>query len=831
MVKSILLLTALLFAGCTVAGEACVSDKGRACTCSDGQAGVRTCLASGFYSDCVCDVDNMSEDTTGATSTGVTGITGTTALAGITGITATTGLIDASGPTGGTGTAAALAITSFSPADGATGVSRTPTITVVFSRAVLVVSVAATLNGVPQAITTSSNDSMTFTFVPNTLAYQTAYTFEIAAETSDGVALTGVVAMTFTTVLDQSTPAIFSTSPTQGQGAVSENATITFTFTKPMNKASVEAAFSISNGTCTFTWPDAYRIRCSHATWPYSTAITVTLAAGAVDQLGLALAPAVRTFTVRPDPKPTLAGMVIVTYPGQVHLRQGAGNVVINVSGSNLASITSASVSNGAVTFTTAITGTPSATNADLTVTIPHGAPLIAFDISVTSSYGTATLASAFTVTNIYSSPAGNDAYAGTSAQPFRSLKRALQVAGGGDKIMLLDGTYNETSGEVWAGGWAPPQNVPSGITIEGQGVNTIVSSTSNGSGVHGLSIVGDVTLRKFSVRGFYFGIVAWSSAVVNMHAMDLRSNGTAALATANSAVVKLYGADIHDNGTGVWVTMTSTLQTYTDSEAPFAVTSIHHNATGIRSIQNSTVTAFQAVVRENGLNSPAGDRAGFLAENESTVTIGSQASVQIWGNSAVGVGFYSNGLLAIAADVYDNGKAPGCTSDTCGGLLVGGGFGTALSVSVNYAKIHDNGGSGIYWAQSESRQFSLSNSELYNNAVYALRAVVYAPLTTPRSSLTVRSTSIHDHPSYPFFFLAGSYMTYDFGSASVPGNNVISAGSYPRGSAAGGSNYFWFRATSFNGVTPPSSNCIGDGISQCPGGIAAPTGVTINYY
>lgn len=80
-------------------------------------------------------------------------------------------------------------------------------------------------------------------------------------------------------------PSVISYSITNGDRAFPVNGTITFTFSEPMNKTSVEAAFSFTaNVTVTFVWnEDNTSVTFVPSQLAHSTYYTLTLSAGAMD--------------------------------------------------------------------------------------------------------------------------------------------------------------------------------------------------------------------------------------------------------------------------------------------------------------------------------------------------------------------------------------------------------------------------------------------------------------------------------------------------------------------------------------------------------------------
>jgi len=102
-------------------------------------------------------------------------------------------------------------------------------------------------------------------------------------------------------------------------------------------------------------------------------------------------------------------------------------------------------------------------------------------------------------------SPDGNDAASGTEASPFRTVQKALSVAGPGDTLVLLPGEYGEQVAICRNGAEANP------ITIEGRGEVKI----TNGWMVGTYSVpCHNVVIRGLTFRGAGLAIKGSSNVV-----------------------------------------------------------------------------------------------------------------------------------------------------------------------------------------------------------------------------------------------------------------------------------------------------------------------------
>ena len=86
-----------------------------------------------------------------------------------------------------------------------------------------------------------------------------------------------------------------------------------------------------------------------------------------------------------------------------------------------------------------------------LAVSVPHGVALGARTLTFSDAAGAVAVPNAVEVDAITSAPAGADTNLGTADAPFRTIQRAVAVAGAGDTIQLLDGAYDGTAGETWS--------------------------------------------------------------------------------------------------------------------------------------------------------------------------------------------------------------------------------------------------------------------------------------------------------------------------------------------------------------------------------------------
>ena len=146
------------------------------------------------------------------------------------------------------------AVTSTSPAAGATEVAPSATVGATFARPVdptsAKVTVASTATATPvTGATTWDAATNTLTFKPTALlADTTGYTVSVTAASVSGTAMAAPQTWTFTTA-DATPPTVTSTSPSSGATGVATTATVTATFARAVDPATVQMALRTSAGT------------------------------------------------------------------------------------------------------------------------------------------------------------------------------------------------------------------------------------------------------------------------------------------------------------------------------------------------------------------------------------------------------------------------------------------------------------------------------------------------------------------------------------------------------------------------------------------------------
>jgi hypothetical protein len=197
-----------------------------------------------------------------------------------------------------------------SPVGGSTEVATNAQLIFTFSEAMDTDSVQVGIQP-PAALGSPvwSQQGSVMTLQPATeLSENTTYTVTLDGEDVAGNPLTGTRSFSFTTAgpaPDTVAPTVLTTSPSQASIGNVRNALVEVVFSEPMNKASVQAAFSVTapagfNGG-TFSWNEAGTVMtyAPSSVFSYGTEVTWQVSNSAKDAAGNALAePMIRGFRI-----------------------------------------------------------------------------------------------------------------------------------------------------------------------------------------------------------------------------------------------------------------------------------------------------------------------------------------------------------------------------------------------------------------------------------------------------------------------------------------------------------------------------------------------------
>jgi hypothetical protein len=306
----------------------------------------------------------------------------------------------------------------------------------------------------------------------------------------------------------------------------------------------------------------------------------------------------------------------ILNNDGSLQVRQGHGNIFVEISGKGLANISIAKLGD-----LPGLAQTNNDISAVLRFTVPAGATLGSHTLTVTSEKGVATKTNAVTITGITASPTGDDTNGkGTPDDPYKTLVKALSVSGDNDTIVLLDGTYNE----AW------PVNVPANRTIKG---TSLGGTKLQGPGaVNGLNFVGKASVSDFSMTGFNIALHTVTSTF-SAERVSVKSS-TVGLLLQGDVDGTTSDSGFDENNIGVYVLNTAKLTMNNTSvsnntnigmhvaqDAEATVTNSHfdsNTAYGVGATNNATLTMTNSTASQNNI--------GVAALNDADVTLASSS-------------------------------------------------------------------------------------------------------------------------------------------------------------------------------------------------------------
>jgi hypothetical protein len=374
---------------------------------------------------------------------------------------------------------------------------------------------------------------------------------------------------------------------------------------------------------------------------------------------------------------------------GSRQVRQGFGDVVLEVTGSNFERVTSFSVGDLEASILQ-----QTASRLELKVAVPHAASVGAKNLVLTTEGGNISAEGAVIVTPITAGPLGNDTTGvGTSDKPYRTLKQALSLTQTGDTVKLLNGVYNAASGEQWpsvgGGGLTPGPNIPTGIRVEGESLEAILEGPGVSSSTIALAFAGNGAAANLTVKNFAAGVfittgditlsnlrseaneigLAVGGGNVTVNGSEFKTNEVGILAVDEAILTIAGGSSHHNTENGVTVGDGTPTLTTNNFE-------VHHNSNGIFASSEATLILENSKLYENS-------QRGLEASEQAKVTLKSSE-------------FYNNGM---------------------GGLLFGG-----ATLQVRGTNIHDNSSFGVY-IEGEPTKIDLGtftepgNNKLENNA------------------------------------------------------------------------------------------------------------------
>lgn len=342
---------------------------------------------------------------------------------------------------------------------------------------------------------------------------------------------------------------------------------------------------------------------------------------------------------------------------GSRQVRQGFGIVSLVITGDNLERVTGVRI--GDLEFETV---ERTAARLVLAAAVPHGASPGIKDLTLSAAGGDTVFPAALEVTPVTAGPFGNDANgSGTTEQPVRTLTRALSLAGTGDTVLLLDGTYSAAAGESW-----PPHvdavsfpNVPHAVHVTGQSADGVILDGDLARA--GLVFAGDGGAANLVIRGFQAGLLASEGEVdliriraegnaIGLAAIgglatvmdsEFMNNAVSGIAAIFEAALELRGGSAHHNG-GDGVTLLSGATVL--HATGFAS---HHNRHGLNAAGSATVTLEESSLHDN-------QEHGLMIQGDATALV---EGGEFYGNAQGGIWSEGKSLKLRGVTARDNGE------------------------------------------------------------------------------------------------------------------------------------------------------------------------------
>jgi parallel beta-helix repeat protein len=349
---------------------------------------------------------------------------------------------------------------------------------------------------------------------------------------------------------------------------------------------------------------------------------------------------------------------------GSRQVRQGFGEIILEILGSNFERVTALSVGD----LTTDILE-QTASRLELKVAVPHAAPVGAKNLVLSTEGGDISESGAVIVTPITAGPLGNDSTGvGTSDRPYRTLKHALTMVQSGDTVKLLNGVYNAASGEVWpqvaGANLTPGPNIPVGIRVEGEGVETVLEGPGVPTATVALAFAGNGAASNLTVKNFAAGVFI-TTGDITLSSVRSETNGLG-LAVGGGKVI-VNSSEFTANEVGILAVDDANLEVTGGSS--------HHNLEdGVRLGDGTpTLKAKDLAVHHNS--------NGILVAGGAKLTL---ENTTLYDNTERGLEANESADITLkGCEVYSNGA---------GGLLFGG-----ASLQVRGTTIRDNPSFGAY--------------------------------------------------------------------------------------------------------------------------------------
>ena len=447
-------------------------------------------------------------------------------------------------------------------------------------------------------------------------------------------------------------------------------------------------------------------------------------------------------------PKPEVFSLQIKDNDSSRQLRQGHGEFVIGITGKHLEGITAAHLEkavHAAITTLSTETielGIEKHTDNEMTLvgSIPYGQTQGFYEVVFTTTKSVSAN-EAIIVTPITASPSGNDATGrGTPDAPFRSLSKAVSVAGPNDIIELEDGSYNLANGEQF------PIDVSGKLIIGESSDGTILNGFGSASACL-VTFGKGVELHNLTIRECGEAGIQASNGVSKLLNVDVTQNATHGMLVANSAKVTVLKSKFSDNqSSGIRAEDNAKLM-FTGEEG----SALYLNGeSGILLLDNAQLEGHKLVA--------TGNNTGLLVNGENTIVDLSDSD--IFENIAFGV-FVGNNQQTSLHQVRLEGN-------TSHGLVVLGN----TNLDFIESKTYDNGHSGIHVFVDSGEVAALNVIDSVIDQNGGVEILFHSH--DKDSTLFMRDSEIKDSGSKGLFLTGGSEFI-DLGTIPNPGGNIIS--------------------------------------------------------
>jgi hypothetical protein len=137
--------------------------------------------------------------------------------------------------------------------------------------------------------------------------------------------------------------------------------------------------------------------------------------------------------------------------------------------------------------------------------------------------------------TNLYVSTTGSDSNLGTQASPFRTWKRAAQIAQSGATVNFAAGTYDASGGDDFA------DAIPNGVTLQPNGSGTVTFSSD---GQHSLVFTGSGAVTSLTLTNFKAPLMASTGTqtvkglTISGCTSPVQATGTAAMTISDGSTI-----------------------------------------------------------------------------------------------------------------------------------------------------------------------------------------------------------------------------------------------------------------------------------------------------